>query len=158
VTPDLTGRFNAVELVRLGSAALGGKGGGGRADMAQAGGPDGAKTREALAAGEEGGRRAGGGGGGRGRFQGATGGGRSGAQPRQFVANDVPNERWRQRRILVTNHAANIANPDPADVGMFLFERFRDRATGFRDNQQRALNDVLHAPILRELFERQSRC
>src|SRR5579871_6441584 len=50
VTPDLAGRFNAVELVRLGSAALGGKGGGGRPDMAQAGGPDGAKTREALAA------------------------------------------------------------------------------------------------------------
>src|ERR1700734_1189326 len=47
VTPDLTSRFNAVELVRLGSAALGGKGGGGRPDMAQAGGPDGAKTREA---------------------------------------------------------------------------------------------------------------
>ena len=39
VTPDLTSRFNAVELVRLGSAALGGKGGGGRPDMAQAGGP-----------------------------------------------------------------------------------------------------------------------
>ncbi|MGA8445487.1 MAG: alanine--tRNA ligase, partial [Roseiarcus sp.] len=36
VTPDLTNRFNAVELVRLGSAALGGKGGGGRPDMAQA--------------------------------------------------------------------------------------------------------------------------
>ena len=50
VTPDLTSRFNAVDLVRLGSAALGGKGGGGRPDMAQAGGPDGAKTREALAA------------------------------------------------------------------------------------------------------------
>jgi alanyl-tRNA synthetase len=58
VTPDLTSRFNAVELVRLGSAALGGKGGGGRPDMAQAGGPDGAKTREALAAVEEGVRRA----------------------------------------------------------------------------------------------------
>ena len=58
VTPDLTSRFNAVELVRLGSAALGGKGGGGRPDMAQAGGPNGAKTREALAAVEEGVRRA----------------------------------------------------------------------------------------------------
>ena len=54
VTPDLLSRFNAVELVRLGSAALGGKGGGGRPDMAQAGGPNGAKTREALAAVEEG--------------------------------------------------------------------------------------------------------
>jgi alanyl-tRNA synthetase len=50
VTPDLTGRFNAVDLVRLGSAALGGKGGGGRPDMAQAGGPDGASANEALAA------------------------------------------------------------------------------------------------------------
>ena len=58
VTPDLTSRFNAVELVKLGSAALGGKGGGGRPDMAQAGGPDGARTREALAAVEEGVRRA----------------------------------------------------------------------------------------------------
>jgi alanyl-tRNA synthetase len=50
VTPDLTGRFNAVDLVRLGAAALGGKGGGGRPDMAQAGGPDGARAGEALAA------------------------------------------------------------------------------------------------------------
>ena len=58
VTPDLTSRFNAVDLVRLGSVALGGKGGGGRPDMAQAGGPDGAKTHEALAAVEEGVRRA----------------------------------------------------------------------------------------------------
>jgi alanyl-tRNA synthetase len=58
VTPDLTSRFNAVDLVRLGSAAVGGKGGGGRPDMAQAGGPDGAKTQEALAAVEEGVRRA----------------------------------------------------------------------------------------------------
>ncbi|HYA73592.1 MAG TPA: DHHA1 domain-containing protein, partial [Roseiarcus sp.] len=54
VTPDLTSRFNAVDLVRLGSAALGGKGGGGRSDMAQAGGPDGAKAGEALAAVEQG--------------------------------------------------------------------------------------------------------
>jgi alanyl-tRNA synthetase len=50
VTPDLTGRFNAVDLVRIGSEAAGGKGGGGRPDMAQAGGPDGAKAGEALAA------------------------------------------------------------------------------------------------------------
>ncbi len=50
VTEDLTGRFNAVELVRTGSTALGGKGGGGRPDMAQAGGPDGAKAPDALAA------------------------------------------------------------------------------------------------------------
>ena len=41
VTADLTSRFNAVDLVRKGSEALGGKGGGGRPDMAQAGGPDG---------------------------------------------------------------------------------------------------------------------
>ena len=54
VTSDLTGRFNAVDLVRLGSAALGGKGGGGRPDMAQAGGPDGANAAQALAAVEEG--------------------------------------------------------------------------------------------------------
>jgi len=48
VTEDLTGRFSAVDLVRAGSAALGGKGGGGRPDMAQAGGPDGAKADAAL--------------------------------------------------------------------------------------------------------------
>ena len=40
VTDDLTGRYSAVDLVRVGSEALGGKGGGGRPDMAQAGGPD----------------------------------------------------------------------------------------------------------------------
>jgi alanyl-tRNA synthetase len=50
VTPDLTSRFNAVELVRKGAEALGGKGGGGRPDMAQAGGPDGAKAEAALKA------------------------------------------------------------------------------------------------------------
>jgi len=50
VTPDLTDRFNAVDLVRAGSAALGGKGGGGRPDMAQAGGPDGARAEAALGA------------------------------------------------------------------------------------------------------------
>jgi len=50
VTADLTGRFNAVDLVRVGSEAAGGKGGGGRPDMAQAGGPDGAKAGEALVA------------------------------------------------------------------------------------------------------------
>jgi alanyl-tRNA synthetase len=50
VTEDLTGRFNAVDLVRAGSAALGGKGGGGRPDMAQAGGPDGTAGEQALAA------------------------------------------------------------------------------------------------------------
>jgi alanyl-tRNA synthetase len=48
VTDDLTGRFDAVELVRAGVEALGGKGGGGRPDMAQGGGPDGAKAQDAL--------------------------------------------------------------------------------------------------------------
>jgi alanyl-tRNA synthetase len=50
VTPDLTTRFNAVDLVRKGAEVLGGKGGGGRPDMAQAGGPDGSKAADALAA------------------------------------------------------------------------------------------------------------
>jgi alanyl-tRNA synthetase len=40
VTDDLTATINAVDLVRIGSEKLGGKGGGGRPDMAQAGGPD----------------------------------------------------------------------------------------------------------------------
>jgi alanyl-tRNA synthetase len=48
VTADLVARFNAVDLVRRGAEALGGKGGGGRPDMAQAGGPDGAKAEAAL--------------------------------------------------------------------------------------------------------------
>jgi alanyl-tRNA synthetase len=48
VTADLVTRFNAVELVRRGAEALGGKGGGGRPDMAQAGGPDGGKAQAAL--------------------------------------------------------------------------------------------------------------
>ena len=50
VTQDLVPRFNAVDLVRVGADALGGKGGGGRPDMAQAGGPDAAKAPAALAA------------------------------------------------------------------------------------------------------------
>ncbi len=50
VTQDLTARFSAVDLVRKGAEALGGKGGGGRPDMAQAGGPDGSKADAALAA------------------------------------------------------------------------------------------------------------
>ena len=50
VTADLAGRISAVDLVRAGSAALGGQGGGGRPDMAQAGGPDGSKAADALAA------------------------------------------------------------------------------------------------------------
>ncbi len=50
VTSDLVARFSAVDLVRKASAVLGGKGGGGKPDMAQAGGPDGAKAEAALAA------------------------------------------------------------------------------------------------------------
>ena len=50
VTEDLTGRLSAVDLVRRASEALGGKGGGGRPDMAQAGGPDGAKAADAIEA------------------------------------------------------------------------------------------------------------
>jgi alanyl-tRNA synthetase len=50
VTADLTSKLSAVDLVRAGSAVLGGKGGGGRPDLAQAGGPDGAKAAEAFAA------------------------------------------------------------------------------------------------------------
>ncbi|MDT0574852.1 alanine--tRNA ligase [Croceicoccus sp. F390] len=48
VTDDLTERFSAVTLVQTGVAELGGKGGGGRADMAQGGGPDGAAAQAAL--------------------------------------------------------------------------------------------------------------
>ncbi|MDE2436160.1 MAG: alanine--tRNA ligase [Sphingomonadales bacterium] len=50
VTDDLTGKVSAVDLVRVGVEALGGKGGGGRPDMAQGGGPDGARAAEAIAA------------------------------------------------------------------------------------------------------------
>ncbi len=50
VTEDLAGKVSAVDLVKLGVAELGGKGGGGRPDMAQGGGPDAAKADAALAA------------------------------------------------------------------------------------------------------------
>ena len=50
VTDDLTQRFNAVDFVRVGAEALGGKGGGGRPDMAQAGGPDATRADAAVAA------------------------------------------------------------------------------------------------------------
>jgi alanyl-tRNA synthetase len=49
VTKDLTQRFDAVQLVRLAAERLGGKGGGGRSDLAQAGGPDAAGAEAALA-------------------------------------------------------------------------------------------------------------
>jgi alanyl-tRNA synthetase len=50
VTDDLARQVSAVDLVKAAVAALGGQGGGGRADMAQGGGPDGAKASEALLA------------------------------------------------------------------------------------------------------------
>jgi alanyl-tRNA synthetase len=50
VTDDLVAAHSAVDLVKAGAAALGGKGGGGRPDMAQAGGPDGSKAADALSA------------------------------------------------------------------------------------------------------------
>ena len=50
VTEDLVGKVSAVDLVRAGVEALGGKGGGGRPDMAQGGGPDGDKAAQALVA------------------------------------------------------------------------------------------------------------
>ena len=50
VTDDLKEGRSAVDLVRLAAAALGGQGGGGRADFAQAGGPDGAHAADAVAA------------------------------------------------------------------------------------------------------------
>jgi alanyl-tRNA synthetase len=50
VTADLTAKLSAVDLVRAGAAVLGGKGGGGRADLAQAGGPNAGKADEAIAA------------------------------------------------------------------------------------------------------------
>ena len=48
VAPDMLARFNAVDLVRAASAALGGRGGGGRPDLAQAGGPDATAVDRAL--------------------------------------------------------------------------------------------------------------
>jgi alanyl-tRNA synthetase len=50
VSSDLTGKISAIDLVRTASTAVGGKGGGGRPDMAQAGGPDGSRADAALAA------------------------------------------------------------------------------------------------------------
>ena len=50
ITPDLAGTHNAVDLLRIAVAVLGGQGGGGRPDMAQGGGPEGTKADEAIAA------------------------------------------------------------------------------------------------------------
>lgn len=50
VTKDLINKYSAVELVKIASTAVGGSGGGGRPDMAQAGGPDGSKIGEAIEA------------------------------------------------------------------------------------------------------------
>jgi alanyl-tRNA synthetase len=50
VTEDLVKRVSAVDLARAGAKAMGGAGGGGRPDMAQAGGPDGSKANEAIEA------------------------------------------------------------------------------------------------------------
>ncbi|OYY90289.1 MAG: alanine--tRNA ligase [Sphingomonas sp. 28-66-16] len=50
ISDDLVGRYNAVDLLRVAVAVLGGQGGGGRPDMAQGGGPDGAKANDAVAA------------------------------------------------------------------------------------------------------------
>ncbi|MDA0708006.1 MAG: DHHA1 domain-containing protein, partial [Proteobacteria bacterium] len=50
VTQDLIGKISAVELVRVGAEALGGQGGGGRPDMAQAGGPNGNEAQKAIKA------------------------------------------------------------------------------------------------------------
>jgi alanyl-tRNA synthetase len=50
VTDDLLDRFSAVDLVKAGVEKLGGKGGGGRPDMAQGGGPDGSAAADAISA------------------------------------------------------------------------------------------------------------
>ena len=57
VSPDLTGRFSAVDLVRAASAAMGGKGGGGRPDMAQAGWAGGGSGRRCAGGGARRARR-----------------------------------------------------------------------------------------------------
>ena len=50
VTDDLTGKFSAVDLVRIGAEKVGGKGGGGKPNLAQAGGPEGNKVNDAIEA------------------------------------------------------------------------------------------------------------
>ena len=48
VTNSLTNKFDAVQFVKVGSEIIGGKGGGGRKDFAQAGGQDQSKISEAF--------------------------------------------------------------------------------------------------------------
>src|SRR5207302_8100625 len=48
ITDDLARILSAVDFVKIAVATLGGQGGGGRPDMAQGGGPDGSKAKEAL--------------------------------------------------------------------------------------------------------------
>ena len=50
ITKDLTDRYDAVVLAKMGAAVLGGSGGGGRAELAQAGGPNGDRASEAIQA------------------------------------------------------------------------------------------------------------
>lgn len=50
VTEDLTSRISAVDLVKVGAVALGGQGGGGRPDMAQAGGTNASAANDAVSA------------------------------------------------------------------------------------------------------------
>jgi alanyl-tRNA synthetase len=52
VTNDLTDRISAVDMVKAAVAALGGKGGGGRPDMAQGGAKDARRSEAAIAAAE----------------------------------------------------------------------------------------------------------
>ena len=50
ISQDLTSKYDAVDLVKTASTILGGKGGGGRKDFAQAGGVDKSKIEEAFKA------------------------------------------------------------------------------------------------------------
>jgi hypothetical protein len=55
----------------------------------------------------------------------------------------------------VADHVTDIADADPGDRDMLLFGGFWDRATRFGDNQERAFNNVLSAPVFGELLESQ---
>jgi hypothetical protein len=101
VTDDLKARVNAVDLVRKGAEPLGGKGGGGRPDMAQAGGPNGAGAEAALAA----------------VSQALSGTVRGGEMPRRPHQISV----WRRRvyQILDSGVAGDAIQPTPAH-GMLI--------------------------------------